>query len=157
MLSAISRDSMSAVYAADSAIQCAVNSYFSNLLATSTMVGSLPVARPASIMCNGTTAQSSYVTLGFGSSYVDPGMNLRNTSASPTYRVEKTNGIIQFNFSNGTCARIVVTQGYDNNTLKHKTIIDSRGYVDANSQPCNSSGPWNPRNVERAIRLVYDD
>ena len=64
---------------------------------------------------------------------------------------------IQFSFRNGSCARVTVTAGYDTSTGRHKTVIDSRGYAFGDSQPCNDEGEWNPRSVERAIRLVYHD
>jgi hypothetical protein len=158
IIASAAHDSMIAVYAADSGIQCALSAYFDNILATSTF-------NPAKafIPCNliTTTGVSNYEELPIGQNdRIDAAMQLENDAE---YRVWQTIEPIQFNFdSSKSCVRITVTVGFDKTSKKHKTVIDSRGYNDVDSFPCfdpilDDDDRYNPRAVERAVRLIYLD
>ncbi len=174
ILSSLARDSTVAVYAADGGIQCAVeafNGYRGNLLATSTDDG-YPL--DAMIYCANPNPSPSPVPDAESSFHSIPASDVLdmhfipqiinnlpgNTTFDGTkFNVYQTNSPLQINFSNNTCARIVITDGYyfDNHyNPKHKTVIDSSGYNLADSGPC--AGPNstpNARAVERTIRLEY--
>lgn len=156
ILASVSRDSTMAIYAADSAIQCAIQSYLNVKFATSTFVGDPPVLVPAnaSINCNGQIALSGYRT-----ALTVEDFSIYNLANTTYLKVEVTNQPLGFyNYSNNSCALITIIQGYDaTDNTKHKTIIEARGYSDSNSVPCSTASNYNPRNVERAIRLIYND
>jgi len=154
ILTSAAEDSTIAVYAADSAIQCAVEAYFEDHLATSSPKNE--------VYCNGMTYTFIFSgALGTDSPLIDSGMNLLNNGPSGKYQVNQTNTPLKFELSNNSCALVTITVGYDKNTTppKHKIIVDSRGYNDKDSWPCNQeeNAPVNPRAVERAIRLIYLD
>lgn len=154
ILASVSRDSTMAIYAADSAIQCAVQSYLNLRLATSTLVGDPPSPVPAYaiINCSDQISSSGYVYAGLEEDFSAYGLVNRSD-----LRVEVTSSSLGFyNDLNNACALIKIIQGYDA-AGKHKTIIEARGYSDSNSLPCNVESDFNPRNVERAIRLIYND
>lgn len=155
ILASVSRDSTMAIYAADSAIQCAIQSYMNFRFATSTLVGDPAVAVPSNAFmnCNGQPVSSPYRNAGIGE------FSIYNLANNDGLRVEVTSQPLGFyNYSNNSCALVTVIQGYDaTDNSKHKTIIEARGYSDANSAPCSGGSIYNPRNVERAIRLIYND
>jgi len=157
ILASVSRDSTMAIYAADSAIQCAIQSYMNLKLATSTLTGDDPavlVPTNASMNCNGQIASSPYVNAGSGEDF-----SIYNLANTPSLKVEVTSQPLGFyNYSNNSCALLTIIQGYDaTDNTKHKTVIEARGYSDSNSIPCAPGSGYNPRNVERAIRLIYND
>lgn len=149
LLTTTASDSTIAVYASDSGAQCGVEAYFENQLSTSS---------PASISCESGLLSSPFEVLSSGSSGRLTGMNMKNENSPgiTAWQTDDSDPII-FLFPNGSCSIITVTVGYDLTTNKHKTVVDSRGYNDSSSWPCNPTGPINPRAVERAIRLVYLD
>lgn len=151
ILTSAAEDSTMAVYAAESAIQCAVEAYFEDHLDTSSLNNH--------VFCSDSTDSITFETLANdqASSKRIEGMNLKNDGLGGTYEVEQTIAPLKFELSNNSCALVTVTVGFDDPSKKHKIIVDSRGYNDRNSWPCNSTGAVNPRAVERAIRLVYLD
>lgn len=154
ILASISRDSTMAIYAADSAIQCAIQSYSKGQLSTSTLVNGVITPSNVIINCNSNTASSPYITAPQNESF-----SIYNLKNDATFRVEETdpNQPLAFNNSNDSCAFITIIQGYDATNNGHKTIIEARGYSNNYSPPCAPNSPYNPRNVERAIRLIYND
>ena len=80
--------------------------------------------------------------------------NLKFDAENPIYQTATPIG---FSFTNDACAFVTITQGTDKDTNKHKVIIESRGYNNQFSKPCSETGGYNPRTVERAIRLVIND
>jgi type II secretory pathway pseudopilin PulG len=154
ILASVSRDSTIAIYAADSAIQCAIEAYSKANLATSTLVNGVVTPRSATVNCNNESVSSAYVTANQGENFT-----LYNLKNDATFRVEKTDPDQPLTFynSNDSCAFITVIQGYDATNNGHKTIIEARGYSNNYSPPCAPNSPYNPRNVERAIRLIYND
>lgn len=154
VLSTVNRDSILAIYAADSAIQCMVQSYYEGLLSTSTveqLTGNV-VPRNAQVNCLGFSDDQIFTDQNFNGQ----GYNLKTDNGySVSYLAEP----LYFDFNNDTCALGYVYDGYDSTTGKHKTIIEVRGYNNKFSKPCNDSvdAIFNPRTVERAIRLVYTD
>ena len=143
VLSSVSRDSTMAIYAADSALQCALAAYYQKTLDTS-------LAEPW-IICNGARSKSSYNQL---ANEADSSYNLKKDNENPVYQTASPLG---FGFTNDACAFVTITQGTDKTTDKHKVIIESRGYNNQFSKPCSETGGYNPRTVERAIRLVIND
>jgi hypothetical protein len=139
---------------ADSAIQCAIEAYSKANLATSTLVNGVVTPRSATVNCNNESVSSAYVTANQGENFT-----LYNLKNDATFRVEKTDPDQPLTFynSNDSCAFITVIQGYDATNNGHKTIIEARGYSNNYSPPCAPNSPYNPRNVERAIRLIYND
>ena len=138
LLSETARESAFSFYNADSGMECAAAA---NSGISSTSNGTTPGGGP--ISCNGAT-----VTLGSFSPPV----------GTPNLRYEMVSSPATFTFSNGGCAIVTFTTGYDvNNSLN--TIIDSLGY-----NSCVSSGGTTPvysptpgsRTVERALELKYD-
>jgi hypothetical protein len=82
-----------------------------------------------------------------------------NFKVDGNYKISYLDTPLNFSFYNDTCALVYLYDGYDNTTSKHKTIIEVRGYNNQFSKPCNTNNDatYNPRTVERAIRLVYTD
>lgn len=135
-LSVAGRDSMYAIYAADSGMECAI---VANLSTTTS---------PAQISCNG--ASSSHPTQAF-IFYNSPDSTLwPNPVGGGIYQIE---GMV-IALPGGTCAKVSIYDGdYEpvSGTIVHKTIIESRGY-----NYCNASGPVpSSRTVERALRITY--
>ncbi len=130
-LSVAARDSMYALYAADSGMECAI----ATGLATSS----------AMISCNSSTP----VPLAFA------GPQSLNTSTWPNAVVYAASNVV-LDLPDNTCALVTIYDGYyvdpADGFTKHKTIIESRGYnfCDAGVGPKESS-----RTVERALRLTY--
>jgi type II secretory pathway pseudopilin PulG len=154
ILASVSRDSTIAIYAADSAIQCALESYYRADLSTSTLVNGNFVPKDATVNCNNETVSSPYINAPQNENF-----DIYNLKNDATFRVEETdpNQPLAFYNSNDSCAFINVIQGYDATNGGHKTIIEARGYSNNYSPPCAPNSPYNPRNVERAIRLIYND
>ena len=154
VLSTVTRDSTLAIYAADSAIQCMVGSYYEGLLATSTKDSDGNVSSvDAQVYCSlGLNLHSSFQQVG----QLTDDFNFKTDNGFNNYSLTDP---LRFAFSNDTCAIGYVYDGYDKTTLKHKTIIEVRGYNTSFSKPCDNgeNAVFNPRAVERAIRLVYTD
>lgn len=138
-LSVAARDSMYALYAADSGIECTTAADIS----TSTG-GSAATLR---IRCNNGDSTAATFTLN-----PTPDRSLLWPGTSPVYQA---NDMI-IDLPGGTCAKVTVADGYFDDSAdgltKHKTVIDSRGYnfCDVGVGPKASS-----RTVERALRLTY--
>ena len=134
-LSVAARDSIYALYAADSAIEC---------LSATTIATDTPVT----VRCNNdSTNAGRTTTFSAVSSGLDPGL-----WPSPT-NVYRTTQDVLVTLDGGTCAMVSITDGnyVDSGNTKHKTIIESRGY-----NLCDSAGPQvSSRTVERALRLTY--
>jgi hypothetical protein len=155
LLSSVARDSTMAVYAADSAIQCAVDAYNNHILVVEDAGG---VPQNGRIKCVDSSPGYDFITITDLSSSYDQGMNLEDGNyMGKDYYIYQSDFPAQINFSNDTCAKITVTTGFDLSTHKHKTIIDSRGYNFRDYYPCLDDGEVNSRSVERAIRLQYFD
>ncbi len=155
ILSAVTRDSTMAIYAADSAIQCAVQSLYEGNLATSTRdeeTGEYN-ARNAIIFCNNSLISQSFDIDAADKINAEDNYNLDTT----TYKIEQIESPMFFDFSNDSCAIVNVTKGYDSINFKHKYIIDAKGYNNKFSKPCTENAEYNPRTVERAIRIIYQD
>ena len=151
ILSSMARDSIYSIYAADSAMQCAVESYF---------IGYIKLVVSAEeynyLICNGRIFDRDYIS--DNSADVSNKYNLKNsTEGEVTYNIYRLSSPINIPLPNNTCALLDIIQGYDKNTSKHKTVMESRGYNLANSRPCDPDATLNPRMVERATRLIYTD
>lgn len=163
ILSSVASDSTLAIYAADSAIQCAVEAFGK---------GDIAVDAPSPKISCGTVEAGSIQTDNFVYTKNNSGGNIgiyttpnnislttNDTSGKPFYISPYNDTIISFKFSatpgsdDGTCATVVIIDGYDNNG-KHMTVIDARGYNMITSSPCSNSSTYNPRLVERLIRLT---
>ncbi len=142
ILSSVSRDSTMAIYAADSAMQCAVAAYRQN---------KIEVSGPAIIFCNGVTNSASFVER------INASESAYNLKFDEEHPISETDKPIGFGFTNDSCAFVTITHGTDKDTDKHKVIIESRGYNNQFSKPCSETGGYNPRTVERAIRLVINE
>lgn len=139
-LSVAARDSMYAIYAADSGMECAA--------ATNLATGTPSAPTNLVITCNGAQSDPAVafvqVTTGIDQSVWPSGSGIYQASDI---------GIKLDIGSSGVCARVTVTDGYyiENSVTKHKTIIESRGY-----NYCKGANPEkSPRTVERALRLTY--
>lgn len=144
LLSSAARDSTMAIYAADSGIQCALETYSSTFFATtSSQILNCNDVRATSLWSTYASTNSAVSDMGFGSL---PGFNQVFQTAIP-YKIF---------FNNGTCAVVTVSDGYDN-IPSHMTVIDARGYnIGKSTGPGTGTCPdTNPREIERAIRLVY--
>jgi hypothetical protein len=134
-LSVAARDSIYSLYAADSAMEC--------VAATNVSTSS-----PLVIRCNNNnSAQVNFTSvLSDPNPPLDPA--LWPTPVSNVYRALNVLVVLD----GGTCALVSITDGnYTQGTLKHKTIVESRGY-----NYCDSAGPKvSQRTVERALRLTY--
>lgn len=138
-LSVAGRDSMYAIYAADSGMECAI-------------VANLSTTSPAQISCNGNSSNPT------GLSFIPDGSP--DTALWPppafVYRTDG-NGMI-VDLPGNTCARVTIFDGYYTHPisgdLTHKTIIESRGYNYCDVT--NHTGPVpSSRTVERALRVTY--
>lgn len=130
-LSVAARDSIYSLYAADSAMEC--------VAATNVSTSS-----PLVIRCNNNNSvQVNFTSVSSG---LDPA--LWPTPISNVYQALNVLVVLD----GGTCALVSITDGnYTQGTLKHKTIVESRGY-----NYCDSAGPKvSQRTVERALRLTY--
>jgi len=138
ILASTARDSMVAIYAADSGIQCAAEAYWEGLLATS--------SPPVRLTCNGADVVSNYLGENVG---VLTGLEnlIQISSIYPFYQTPA----LKFALPNKTCVAITVTDGYANN-FTHLTVIESRGYNIGDGTTCPEI---NPRSIERSVRLVY--
>lgn len=138
-LSVAARDSMYALYAADSGIECTT--------ATDTSTSSAGSAATIRIHCNnGDSTPATFAVNGTPD---------RTLLWPGTYPIYQANDMI-VDLPGGTCAKVTVADGYfvdpADSQIKHKTIIDSRGYnfCDLGLGPKASF-----RTVERALRLTY--
>jgi type II secretory pathway pseudopilin PulG len=150
ILSSVSRDSTMAIYAADSAIQCAVGAYYNGELYASPDPATGDATSPARIFCMGGTSSSNYQKIDSAE------YNLLIDEQNKIY-IYRTVTPFRFGFGNDSCAIVTITKGKDIATGKHRVFIESRGYNNEFSAPCNEGGAYNPRTVERAIRLIYED
>ncbi len=131
-LSVAARDSIYSLYAADSAMEC---------VAASTISTSSPLV----ITCNGMPAVPPSVN------FASPGSLDSTLWPAPTSNVYQATVLVTLD--SGTCALVSVTDGNytEAGTVKHKTIVEARGY-----NYCDSAGPKvSQRTVERALRLTY--
>ncbi|MEN9524002.1 MAG: hypothetical protein RL536_71 [Candidatus Parcubacteria bacterium] len=134
-LSVAARDSTYSIYAADSGIECA---------AAAAEAGRLATSSNAEIYCKGAPYSAAWTQTNPDSSFWS------NTPQSP-YVTASMNMAL----GNGTCAEVVVINGYinQNGTFPNIMTIQSRGYnyCDASTNTHIASR----RTVERALRLVY--
>ncbi len=136
-LSVTARDSMYALYAADSAMECA------SVADLATTTGS---NAPATVVLHCNNADSAGVAFG------GPISNPDATTWPSGFGLYQAPDILVV-LNDGTCAKVTITDGYyiDGTVTKHKTVVDSRGY-----NYCDGSGPkTSSRTVERALRLTY--
>jgi hypothetical protein len=129
ILSSAARDSTKAIYAADSGTQCAVEAH-SNLPAMN-------------FSCYNISSQPF--------SFSQPIDDLAS-SFDPNRPSGRTPPIYVYIPNNGTCAKITMASGTDPVKAVPKFYIESRGYSMGNASGCPTS---NPRNVERAIYVIY--
>lgn len=147
-----------AIYAADSAMQCMVSAQYAGTLdATVTDSNGVVTIQTPSVFCMGATLNSPsskfIVKTGNGG---DPTYNLQNDEVN--IKIYQTGEPILFDFSNDSCAMVTITEGREignTNDKERKVIIESRGYNNKFSLPCDKQGVYNPRTVERAIRVIY--
>ena len=149
ILSSVSRDSTMAIYAADSAIQCAIGAYYNGYLDVKPDANGNPTS-PISIPCMGGQHPGVYEI------FNDNSYNLKNDANAHIYSYRNQSPLL-FGFGNDSCALVTITNGLDVTTSKHRIFIESRGYNNQFSAPCDPSAAYNPRTVERAIRLIYED
>jgi len=147
ILSSLARDSTVAIYAADSAIQCAVAAYANGTLVEyHTDEGQGNSNRP-----------ERYV-LSCGSSGGNGNFGNNPTTEATVGFLTGTayqSGEVSIIYDNNTCAKVVITDGFDSlKTTRHKVRIESRGYSIGNAGACPVR---NPRTTERAIQLEYYD
>jgi len=140
ILASVSRDSTMAIYVADSAIQCAVESYVK--------LGFDPLNNTG-MTCNKQLFDATFTDIPLGDD-----LSIYDLINNPNNRAERSN-LLRFD-NKKSCATVTVIRGYDNKN-QHKTIIEARGYSDLFSFPCSGISRKNSRNVERAIRLIYND
>ncbi|MEA2715548.1 MAG: hypothetical protein QOG91_576 [Candidatus Parcubacteria bacterium] len=144
ILASTARDSLVAIYAADSGIQCAVEAYYKGTLATTSSSVTIP--------CNGADVVSAFNPVNFGDI---TGLGI----GSSIYRDFYQTPAIKIGLPNHVCAAVTVTDGYyddvKNGKPVHMTVIESRGYNIGGTASGESCPDNNPREIERAIRLVY--
>ena len=140
ILSSAARDSTKAIYAADSGIQCAVETYFGFYTdhATSTDL---------ELACNDSKPTGAWGQVSSGS--VDSSMKFKTDGSG----VFATQPIAIYLSGNKTCANVTFYSGVSSVTGLMKTYIESRGYSMGSNSSCPTS---NPRTVERAIYLMYE-
>ncbi|MCL5782021.1 MAG: hypothetical protein M1459_01530 [Patescibacteria group bacterium] len=159
ILSSVASDSTLAIYAADSAIQCAVEAYNK---------GNIDPSNPNPVILCGIdkdgNVQSKTLSYSNDRNLADTyatangiSLNTSNSSSYP-YAISSTDNSVNFTFpqtgvDDGTCATITVVDGY-NSSNKHMTVIDARGYNMFTYSPCDPGSAYNPRLVERQIRLT---
>lgn len=144
ILSSVSRDSTRAIYAADSAMQCAIGAFWN---------GQLDILNGATVYCNGYDTTGTFVE----ADNVDPLYGIRiggDDGNGQPYKVYEITTPLSFGFNNDTCAFVTMIRGFDTGPLANqKIVIESRGYNDQFSAPC-TAGKNNPRTVERAVRVI---
>ncbi|OHA24389.1 MAG: hypothetical protein A3D50_00020 [Candidatus Taylorbacteria bacterium RIFCSPHIGHO2_02_FULL_44_12] len=131
ILSATARDSIYALYAADSGIECAAGNF-----------GALASSSPGTINCNAGAVKPPAPTF-TEFTYTDSG-------GIPHPNAQQTSFNLGFTYG---CAVVSIVEYYDN-TGAFRTIIQSRGYNICNAL---TFGPdiTSPRIVERALQLTY--
>jgi hypothetical protein len=130
-LAVTARESMYAIYAADSGIEC-----MATVSVSTTTAFTVPDCAGAQIDFAGSAdfAPQSYPTF----------------TAVPQPYVLQVPKIVMF--ENERCALITIASGFDAaEPTKVKTVVESRGY-----NQCDANGPiQSTRTVERALRLTY--
>lgn len=143
-LSVAARDSMYALYAADSAMECAA--------ATTIATGTPSSPGNVVIRCNNVASDPPKIF----ETVADPDDVLWPGSDSDDV-VQAADIFVALDAANnGPCAKVTVAAGYylDGSTRKYKTVIDSRGYNYCTT--AGTPGPVvSPRTVERALRVTY--
>ncbi len=148
-LSVSARESMYALYAADSGIECAAREYNYNIVpggGLSLKESDDTTYNTPSIECNGETYTASSLFIDVG----NPDTRIWDTSTEPVYQAGPI--IVPFDdVDTGIVSCAVITVAYGMNTNLNKVIsITSRGY-----NQCDSLGPiQSSRTVERALRLT---
>ncbi|MEK7641901.1 MAG: hypothetical protein AAB365_02810 [Patescibacteria group bacterium] len=145
-LSVAARDSMYAIYAADSGIECGAVSSRQGLFATSSYNGTSWDPQPATTICNGVAVTGTFST--FNPTAAQGSLWRVQTPPIAVYQSQP----MFVSFADGTCAIVTVFNGFDPN-MKATRRIESRGYNSCNEslqEPQASS-----RTVERALRLTY--
>ena len=147
ILSAAARDSMVAIYAADSGIQCALKAFYNSKLS----VGS----GAAVITCNGNPEAKAFYK---GYDSTDDSLNTYGFKTDSGEKFYITERPIKLTLPGETCALVTVAQGKVQGAteLENRTFIISRGYNLGNSWPCVETAPANPRAIERAIKLKIE-
>jgi len=132
ILSVTARESMYALYAADSGMECAAAA-FSHIASTTGGI----------IYCKGSSVQ----LYSFTSSNLVTGLSQEQSSKEAVFSFNDTSG-------NGPCAVITFTTGFDSNN-RLNTVIDSSGY-NICTVSAGSLGPDpGSQTVERALELTY--
>jgi hypothetical protein len=141
ILSSTARDSIFALYNADSAVSCITGSWD---YASGTPQGA---SIPPNMSCNGSAVTTNtFSSVSSASWPVDSTFN----DSYPVYEsaYDSTNNTISFD-SNGGCARFSIWVGY-NSSNEEKRVIEARGYnICVNGAPSSDA-----HTVERAIRLT---
>lgn len=143
ILASTARDSLVAIYAADSGIQCAVQADAALKLEPSKGV--------AEIACNGTLLTGTYSEVNSVSSDFVSDVLIKTDEHAIYQTPPMTLVLPDAASANKVCATIKVTDGYNDKDV-HVRIIESRGYNTFDGTTC---GEPNPRAIERAIWLVY--
>lgn len=144
-LSVAARNSIYSFYAADSGIECAVNS------ANWTNPDGFASTTGGTLTCGSGTM--TLTSVGVPSIY--PASIITGNAANP---IRQQTGYISLNYSGGgatvkPCAQLTFTTGINPVTSEPMTIVDSRGYNLCVESPSVLPDISNPGTVERALRL----
>lgn len=140
-LAIAARESMFALYAADSGIECAVWADKIGDLATSTVNQTTggDEAQNAKINCNGILVEATPYT-------VNNTLQTDNWSGDTNYK----SGEMKLDLQIPSCTLVTVYKGNRKDNGGLKTVIESKGY-----NSCDGNGPTQSnRTVERLIRLT---
>ncbi|MCX6715952.1 MAG: hypothetical protein NT077_02965 [Candidatus Taylorbacteria bacterium] len=149
-LAVSARNSIYSFYAADSGIECYVNSANWNAPGFASSTG-------GTLNCGTGTAVFSGGPIS-GPLVISPVLTLNATAHSQIYR---QTGVVSLSFNNGTtptkaCAQITITTGSsDSRDMKPVTVVDSRGYnLCTSGSGTVAPDATNASTVERALRLI---
>ncbi|MBI5126158.1 MAG: hypothetical protein HZA80_00095 [Candidatus Taylorbacteria bacterium] len=163
ILASAARESQSAIYAADTGIECVVYQYQAGAFSTASQaLPTLPSpSQPADVQT------SNFFCGGLGYTVTGKGFtrNVQTSSngtfsVTPAYKYDFDINLSSTNTGKAetTCAKVSITRGYawdgTSNTNYENIVVESRGYsagwVTTGSGSCTGSSP---KKVERAIRL----
>ncbi len=159
ILASEARDSTVAFYAADSGIECAIETYENNVNQSGI---EFDTSQPIAAVCgpNGQTFSSGTfngtLNITFNSCHNN---NLCNITSDMSFLDDGDlyqTLPLPINLPDGSCFLLVITQGNDSISNQTppppKVLMDSRGY----NTTCTGAAPKaGPRTLERALRLRY--
>lgn len=137
-LASAARESTSAIYAAQSAIECSALAYGEGRLST---------ANNAVLSCNGTTRTSAWTDM-TAAELADIGLDSGKRTASMAYPLMPSTA------STGSCSVVTAYEGLSSSD--YVTVIIARGYnLGSKTGGAVTCPSVSSRTVERAIRLTY--